>query len=284
MSILEEIFANKCIEVGRGKEAVPEAELVRKISARLAPPDFTRALTNPSHPAPRLIAEVKRRSPSKGLLCADFDPLKLATIYAENGAAAVSVLTDERYFGGSLDDLAAIAAHLPTLPLLRKDFIFDRYQLLEACAAGASAILLIAAMLEKAALRALIAEAYALSLTPLVEVHTLAELDQAVDAGGCVIGVNNRDLHTFKVDLQTTLNLLPHFPEGAVSVAESGIQTIADAAQLAAHKVDAMLIGEGIVTAKDRAAQVRMFAQKDAADQTVSGELPSSERRGQHDG
>ena len=196
------------------------------------------------------------------MLCLDFDPLRLAHIYAENGASAISVLTDEKYFGGRLVYLKEIYSFLQgsPVPLLRKDFIFDRYQLLEARAAGASAALLIAAMWEQDTLCDLIAEAKALSLTPLVEVHTRAELDRALDAGASVIGINNRNLHTFRVSLQTTLELRPHIPSEIVVVAESGIRTMDDVSHLADAGVDAMLIGEGLVAAKDVRAQVRSFS------------------------
>jgi indole-3-glycerol phosphate synthase len=275
MSILDEIFAHKRIEVAAAKQHVPEAELEKKAGVTPVPPDFVRALTDLNRAAPRLIAEIKYRSPSKGVLCRDFDPLRLAQTYAENGAAAISVLTDEKYFGGKLEYLSGIARSLrsddfcrwigttevvTTIPLLRKDFIFDRYQLLEARAAGASAVLLIAAMLEQDALCALIAEAETLSLTLLIEVHTRAELDRAQEAGARVIGINNRDLHTFKVSLQTTLDLRSHIPSWVVVVAESGIKTMEDVCMLADAGVDAMLIGEGLVTAEDVAGKTREFS------------------------
>lgn len=317
MSILHEIFAHKRTEVAAAKQRRAETELERQAEATSIPPNFTHALTDSARSAPRLIAEVKHRSPSKGILCPDFDPLRLARAYAENGAAAISVLTDEKYFGGRLEYLGGIAELLrandyvrdrrgmnpPTtehrrinpaeggrfvgsddfsrsglttevvttaddprssvfvsVPLLRKDFIFDRYQLLEARAAGASAALLIAAMLEQDALCQLIAEARSLSLTPLVEVHTRAELECALDAGADVVGINNRDLHTFKVSLQTTLELRPCIPAGVVVVAESGIKTREDVRVLAEAGVDAMLIGEGLVTAEDVGGRVREFS------------------------
>ena len=294
MSILTEIFAHKRTEVAEAKVRVPESELEKQALATPVPPDFIRALTSELSSTyqrlrsdlsytSRLIAEVKHRSPSKGVLCPDFDPLRLARTYAENGAAAISVLTDEKYFGGRLDYLREIAEMfgayedrrgmnppateqrrinpaLPRVPLLRKDFIFDRYQLLEARAAGASAALLIAAMLEQDTLCQLIAEAHSLSLTPLVEIHTRAELARALGAGADVVGINNRDLHTFKVSLQTSLDLRSHIPDGVVVVAESGIKTLEDVRVLAEAEVDAMLIGEGLVTAGDVGARVREFS------------------------
>jgi len=275
MSILTEIFAHKRLEVAAAKQRVPESELQQQAAATPTPPDFIRTLTDSSKPTPRLIAEAKHRSPSKGILCQDFDPLRLARTYAENGAAAISVLTDEKYFGGRLEYLRDIAHSLrsddfsrsaqttevvTTIPLLRKDFIFDRYQLLEARAAGASAALLIAAMLDQPHLQSLISQSQALSLTPLVEVHTRAELDRALDAGAEVIGINNRDLHTFKVSLQTTLDLHPHIPPSIIVVAESGIKTMEDVRVLVDAGVDAMLIGEGLVTEGDVGGRVRQFS------------------------
>ena len=304
MSILDEIFAHKRLEVAAAKQRVPESELQKQAGVTPIPPDFIHALTETHSStsqrlrsecrphAPRLIAEVKHRSPSKGVLSPDFNPLRLAHIYAENGAAAISVLTDEKYFGGRLAYLQEIYSFLrdpkrfsenqislgaintkepkhqqsrkkplgSSIPLLRKDFIFAYYQLLEARVAGASAVLLIVAMLERDTLSDLIAEAKALSLTPLVEVHTRAELDRALDAGASVIGINNRDLRTFKVSLQITLDLRLHIPLEIVVVAESGIKTMDDVARLADAGVDAMLIGEGLVTAEDVRAQVRLFS------------------------
>ncbi len=266
MSILNEIFAHKRQEVAAAKARLPESRLELQALAAPTPPGFLAALLDFQRPAPRLIAEVKQRSPSKGLLCPDFAPLELARVYAANGAAAISVLTDEHFFGGSLEHLQTIACamqagELPkTLPLLRKDFIFDRYQLLEARAAGASAALLIAAMLPEADLRNLAAEAHALGLAALVEVHTRAELDKALDCGAQIIGVNNRDLHTFKVTLETTLALLPHIPAGIPCVAESGIHSRADIDRLAEAGVSAILVGEALVTAPNRGEKVRLFA------------------------
>ena len=281
MSILEEIFAHKRTEVAAAKQVISEAELARGALATPTPTDFAAALQDESCPRPRLITEVKLRSPSKGLLSPDFDPLQLACTYAENGAAAISILTDENYFGGSLEHLRAIAEKLCSsdfsrfhrerttkvvttkmqkIPLLRKDFIFDNYQLLEARAAGASAALLIVAMLTQEELTALINAACALKLTPLVEIHTRGELDRALQADAKVIGINNRDLHTFCVKLETSLNLRPQIPPEIVVVSESGIHTQEDVARLAEADMDAMLIGEGIVTAENVGEKVRCLA------------------------
>ena len=260
MSILDEIYAHKRLEVAAAQQRKPAAGLEAALTGLPLPAGFAAAIGRPAPGcAPKLIAEVKHRSPSKGLLRSPFDPLELARLYAQNGARAISVLTDEGYFGGSLETLRQIAGLDLGLPLLRKDFIYDRYQLLEARLAGASAVLLILAMLKPADLCFLLVEAHALGLEALVETHTAAEVARALEAGARMIGVNNRDLTTFEVRLETCLELRPLIPAEVVMVAESGIRTASDVARLAATGVDAMLIGEGLVTAADVGAKVREF-------------------------
>ncbi len=260
MNILEKIFAHKREEVAAAKEARPLKDVEREALSAPIPPDFIVALRNLAKPAPRLIAEVKHRSPSKGLLRPNFDPCDLARTYAENGAAAISVLTDEHFFGGSLDYLRQIADLNLSTPLLRKDFIFDEYQLLEARASGASAALLIVAMLDDSLLKDLLRFARDLGLAPLVEVHSRPELDRAIDAGATLIGINNRDLKTFNVSLETTLNLRQHIPAEVTVVAESGIHTLNDVTRLADAGIHAMLVGESIVVADDVGVKVRELA------------------------
>jgi indole-3-glycerol phosphate synthase len=263
MTILDEIFAHKRAEVAVCQEAAP-LTAVRERAKQAAPPlDFVAALCG-TRSRPALIAEVKRASPSRGLLVPDFDPLRLARIYIENGAAAISVLTDERYFGGSLDHLAQIAGCRPRLPLLRKDFIGDPYQIYEARAAGADAVLLIAALLPQAQLCSLGSLAEELGMAALVEVHNRVELEIALHCRSRLIGINNRDLVDFTVNLETTLRLRPHIPAGVCVVAESGIHSPADVARLAGAGVDAILVGEALVTAPDVAAAVRDLAGLDA--------------------
>ena len=261
MTILDEIFARKRDEVTKERRLLPDAELENRATATTLPPDFSAALRD-KYTIPNLIAEVKKRSPSKGELCANFDPLVLAQAYASNGAAAISVLTDENYFGGSLRHLSSISALELGKPLLRKDFIFHRYQLLQARAAGASAVLLIVAMLQPGQLVELLAVAAELQLASLVEVHTLPELDAALSAHADIIGINNRDLHTFKTNLDVTAALRPHIPDEVILVSESGIHTLKDVQRLEALNVDAMLIGEELVSAVDTAARVRQFTQR----------------------
>lgn len=269
MNILDEIFAHKAVEVSERKRLVPLAEVRRAAEGTAPAPDFVAALKAARKPSPlapggalwpALIAEVKAASPSRGLLVKDFDPLALARTYAQCGAAAVSVLTDERYFQGHLDYLRQIASLNLGLPLLRKDFVRDPYQIYEARAAGASAVLLITACLEPAQLRDLHALAVELGLAPLVEVHTREELERALVYRPVLVGVNNRDLRDFTVHLETTLALRPFVPDGTCLIAESGIHSAADVARLAENDVDAILVGEALVTALDLNAKIRSLA------------------------
>ncbi len=266
MSILDEIFAHKRSEVNERRAAVPLAEVRQAALGMPAPHDFVAALRRcgAATGRPALIAEVKSRSPSRGKLAINFDPLGLAQLYAANGAAAISVLADERFFGGSLEHLRLIARSLGGHPpLLCKDFTFDPYQVYEARAAGADAILLIAAHLPEALLVELQALADALGMAALVEAHTEDELDLALRCAPALIGINNRNLHDFSVDLGTTLSLSQKVPRGGGAditlVAESGIQSAGDVARLAQAGIDAMLVGEALVTAPGVAARVREF-------------------------
>ena len=202
-----------------------------------------------------LIAEMKRASPSRGAIRPDASVAEIVTAYERAGARACSVLTEERHFGGSLDDLRA-AREAVDLPLLRKDFLIDPYQLLEARAAGADAALLIVAGLGKGQLGEMMAAAGELGLDALVEVHSEQEVETAVEAGAEVIGINNRDLQSLEVDLDTTFTLLPDVPAGTVVVAESGIATPEDVRALEEAGVDAILVGEALMTASDTARAV----------------------------
>lgn len=260
-SILAEIVAHKRQELDAARERVPLAELQRRLPQ--APPvrPFAAAL---GRPRLALIAEVKARSPSRGVLRPGLEPVPLALAYAGAGAAAISVLTDEKYFAGSLEHLRQVRAALPDgPPLLRKDFIIDPYQVLEAREAGADALLLIVASLERDQLKSLLQATTELGMDALVEVHDEAELEAALWAGARVVGINNRDLRTFQVDLETTARLRPLIPPGVIVVAESGIHTRDDAARLAAMGVDAILVGEALVTAPDPAGKARELALPD---------------------
>ena len=247
--ILDEILDHKRAEIERARSARSPHELARAAEAQASPTrGFGRALREA--PTPRVIAEVKRRSPSRGEIRRDFDPVACATAYARGGAAAISVLTDEHYFGGHLSFLGKIRAAVDR-PLLRKDFVIDSYQLDEARVAGADAVLLIVAALEQEALLALRARAAALDLDVLVEVHDEQELERALDAGVDLVGVNNRDLRTFETDLAVTERLAPRVPEGVVLVAESGIFTNEDLSRLARAGAGAFLVGESLMREED---------------------------------
>jgi indole-3-glycerol phosphate synthase len=252
-TILDRIVADKREELARRQREQP-FETLRRLAEQATPPRSLAAALRAR--APGLIAEVKRASPSRGVLRADLDAAALARTYAEAGAAAVSVLTEERYFQGSLADLKA-AREAVDVPLLRKDFVFDMYQVFEARAYGADAILLIAAILNPGLLTSLIALARSLGLECLVEVHDEPELERALMAGAEIVGVNNRDLRTFEVDLATTERLRPLVPPEVTVVAESGVHTRADVQRLAALGVHGVLIGEALVTAGDPAANIR---------------------------
>src|SRR5213594_3983229 len=251
MSILAEIVGHKRQEVAARKMATPRAALEARCATLPPPRDFERALA----PAPgraRLVAEVKKASPSRGVLRADLDPVALASTYARHGVDAISVLTDAKYFRGSLDDLCAVRAAVD-VPLLRKDFTLDEYQLWEARAAGADAVLLIVAILEPERLRDLAAAAKGLGLAALVECHIAAEVDLALATGARVLGINNRDLATF----ETTLALLPQIPPGPIVVSESGFFTGADVRRVIEAGAHAVLVGEGLVKAADVGAKIR---------------------------
>jgi indole-3-glycerol phosphate synthase len=255
MSVLDEIVANTRAEVARRKSAVPRASLERQCDAAPATRDFEGALRGAAGSV-RLIAEVKKASPSRGVLSSDLDPAALATTYATSGAHAISVLTDEKYFQGHLDLLGAIRPRV-TVPLLRKDFTIDEWQLWESRAAGADAVLLIVSILDGRLLGDLLAAAKGLGLAALVECHTAAELDRALAAGARVVGINNRDLATFDTRIETTLELLPLVPPGPIVVSESGFFTGEQVRRVVDAGARAVLVGEGLVRAPDRAAKIR---------------------------
>jgi indole-3-glycerol phosphate synthase len=254
-TILERIVADKRGEVAARKRDASRAELERRCE-RLAPPRDFEAALRPAGAPVALIAEVKKASPSRGVLAADLDPVALAETYGRHGVHAVSVLTDEKYFKGHLGLLAAIRARV-TVPLLRKDFTIDEWQLWESRAAGADAILLIVSILEGPLLGDLLAAAKGLGLAALVECHTAAEVDRALGAGCRILGINNRDLATFETRIETTLDLLPLIPPGPVVVSESGFFTGDQVARVVAAGAHAVLVGEGLVRATDVPAKIR---------------------------
>jgi indole-3-glycerol phosphate synthase len=253
--ILARILDWKRQEVAGAKQSLPLAELRQRVATLPSTRSFYRALQAQPDQKPRIIAEVKKASPSAGLIRADFDPVAIASIYARHGAAAISVLTDSKFFQGELPFLTAIRQHVQ-VPLLRKDFVVDPYQLYEARWYGADAVLLIAAALDVPQLIDLAALSRGLGLEPLVEVHTAAELEKALECSCRIIGVNNRDLHTFRTDIATTLELLQHIPPGYLVVSESGLQDHATLTHLAAHGVAAFLIGESLMREPDIGAKL----------------------------
>ncbi len=251
--VLDDIMRWKRQEVPARKLEISEANL--RALVKFAPPgqDFAAALTSPGV---SLIAEVKRASPIKGLLCRDFDAVQLALTYAKGGAAAISCLTDERFFQGKLEYLTQIKEVFRqrglALPVLRKDFIFDPYQVLEARVAGADAILLIMSVLSDNEYRRLLDDSRELGMEALVEVHDEAEVERALKAGPRLLGVNNRDLRDFSVDLNTTARLAALIPEGVLVISESGIGGAEDVQHLHAMRADAMLVGESLVKLEQR--------------------------------
>jgi len=255
MTFLADILARKRDEVAAARRAVPEAELRARARDRAAPRPFAAALSARGGPV-RVIAEVKRASPSAGAIRAGLDAVAQARAYAAAGAAAISVLTDGPGFGGSLADLAAVRAAVE-VPLLRKDFVVDAYQLHEARAHGADAALLIVAALDEASLGALLGACGELGLAALVEVHDEAEAEVALRAGATVVGVNNRDLRTFVVDLAVSERVLPLLPAHVRGVAESGVRTAGDARRLRRAGAANLLVGEALVRAADPGALIR---------------------------
>ena len=259
-TILDKIVAVKRLDLERAKAETPRSvPRSPSLDAESSPRSLIGALQSEGV---ALIAEVKKASPSRGLLAPDFDPVALARTYAENGAAAISVLTETPHFQGRLEFLREIREDLGNgcPPLLRKDFIFDKYQVWEARAWGADAILLIASILEEDEMGDLLAAAQSLGMDALVEAHTESEVKAALSAGASLIGINNRDLATFEVDLDTTRKLRPLVPAEKVVVAESGIFTRDDVAMVAEWGVDAVLVGEGLVKSGDVGAKVRELA------------------------
>ena len=240
--ILSEIVGHKRLEVAQLVSRTAEFERAAE-AARPSRRDFRAALLSHS---PAIIAEIKKASPSKGLLAADFDPPSIARAYERGGAACLSVLTDQSYFQGSLDDLALARAAVG-LPVLRKDFTLHRVQVLEAAANHADAILLIAAVLSGRDLRDFREFADSLGLASLVEVHDEVELGRAIDSGAAIIGVNNRNLESFEVTLETSLRLSARMPSSAIRVSESGIRTRADIDLLRAAGYSAFLVGETLM-------------------------------------
>ena len=252
-TILQKIVASKRTEIEEARRALPEKELERLLDNAPAPGDFQAALERPG--AVQFIAEVKKASPSAGILRTDFQPVAIAQTYERHGAACISVLTDKPFFQGDLSHLSAIRKGV-ALPLLRKDFILDRYQLLEARLAGADAVLLIAEILDRATLPRLVKQAEELGLQTLVELYDKENLPRVIDSGSRLIGVNNRNLHDFVTRLEHTLELAAQVPAECCLVSESGIRTRQDVLRLQEAGVRAVLVGETLMRAPDIGARL----------------------------
>jgi indole-3-glycerol phosphate synthase len=265
---LERILNTTRASVAARKEAL-RAESLQEKAAQHTPRGFARALREKSQHGPAIIAELKKASPSKGLIRPDFDPAELARSLGSGGATALSVLTDEPYFQGSLQNLE-IASAVTGLPCLRKDFIVDEYQILEARAHRADAILLIVAALTDDELERFTASAHSHSLDVLCEVHTAEELERAVNLGCDAYGINNRNLSTFEVSLETSIQLVDRLPAGAVRVAESGIHTPEHLERLRAAGFDAFLIGESLMRHADPGAALQAMLSS-AAELALAG-------------
>ena len=243
MNILEQIIADKRAEIGERRQLQPLESLEARLPAVQERPDFLKALRS----APMgLIAEVKRRSPSAGIIREPFDPAAIALEYEAGGASAISCLMDRKYFGGGDEDFAAVRRAVG-LPMLYKEFVVDVWQVYHAKISGASAVLLIAGALTNREMSALIEEVRALNLQPLVEVHDLDEMRRAIDAGADCIGINNRNLKTFETQLETTFELAAVSPPGCTLVSESGIRTAADVVRLKEAGAHAVLVGESLL-------------------------------------
>lgn len=261
--LLQEIIANKRVEVLASRHQTPEArlhEMLKKVSPAL---NFAAALKEPVTTC-RIIAECKKQSPSKGVMKADYNPVSLAKSYAAGGAAAISVLTDKKYFGGSLQDLQAVKSTV-TIPVLRKDFIIDRYQIVEARAAGADTFLLIAGTMPYPDLFKLIEFGQSLGMEPLIESHTADEFSQALDGPGKIFGINNRNLSTFAVDFANAASLISVGSakrSDITMVCESGVRTRKDIENMKAVGYNVFLIGEALVTSPDPEASIRSLISK----------------------
>jgi indole-3-glycerol phosphate synthase len=261
--VLDQIMAWKRQEVPKKMDLVSLAQAKAFAQLAPAPLDFAAALT--AQPGASLIAEVKRASPSKGLIAREWDPTLIAETYARHGAAAISCLTDKRYFQGELEYLTNIKEHLREIkrevPVLRKDFLYHEYQVYEARMAGADAVLLIVAVLSDQELRTLYQLTYSLGMQALVEVHDEAEVERALRVDAHIIGVNNRDLKTFKVDMETTARMKALLPTDKIVVGESGIRDTDDVQRMAEMGCDAILVGETFckLPQKERGAKVREF-------------------------
>lgn len=256
MTILEDIIANKRLEVEAQKHLIPIGDIKARLTKSLPARDFSRAISVVGKIS--LIGEIKRASPSRGIIRADLDPAEIAKIYEFSGARAISVITDEKFFQGHLSFLEIVRAN-STLPILRKDFIIDEYQIYQSRLAGADAILLIAAVLSQSQLIEFLIVAEGIGLQCLVEVHSEEELIRVIETPARIIGINNRNLHTFEVDIQTTVKLMPMIPKDRIVVSESGISSRDDVQILKDCGVQAILVGESLMSSNDIALKIKQL-------------------------
>ncbi|OGW76615.1 MAG: hypothetical protein A3C51_00400 [Omnitrophica bacterium RIFCSPHIGHO2_02_FULL_46_20] len=252
--ILSRIIEDKARVVEEARRAKPQEDLIREIKNISVKSQFKKNISRPHHI--NLIAEIKKASPSKGILRGDFNPVKIAITYQANGASAISVLTDERFFEGKLEHIKKVRGNV-SIPILRKDFFIDEYQIYETVEAGAEAILLICEILSIAELTKFYNLAIELGLDCLVEVHNEEDIEKALAVNAAIIGINNRDLHTFKVDLGVTQRLIRLIPQNKIIVSESGIKRYEDIMFLKSLGVNAVLIGEAFMEADDIASKMR---------------------------
>jgi indole-3-glycerol phosphate synthase len=267
-SILDRIVEARRASVAHRKRVLPDVALKMAVEKKVTPPrDFLGALARPGKI--NIISELKKASPSRGVIREEYAPAVLAGSLEEAGAAALSVLTEEDFFSGSLGDLKE-ASRVTRIPILRKDFIVDPWQVWETRAAGADSFLLIAAVLNDAELRDLLELSRTLKMEALVEVHSRDELERVLDAGARIIGVNNRDLRDFQVHLETSLSLVEAIPEQCIAVSESGLRTYDDLARLQGAGFDAFLIGEQVMQSADPAAALRALLTPAGAGRTVA--------------
>jgi indole-3-glycerol phosphate synthase len=258
-TILDRILETKLTEIQRARANVLDSDLEKQVADLPPTRDLAAALNKAGEV--RIIAEIKKASPSAGLIRADFDPAAIARIYERHGAAAISVLTDEKYFQGRLSDLTLVKTTV-NCPVLRKDFILDRYQLLEARVAGADAVLLIAECLPGDRLAELYQEALGMGLQTLVELHDAEQLPRVLDCGARVVGINNRDLRTFTTRIEHTLEILPNIPRDRIVVSESGISSRSTVERLGAAGVKAVLVGESLMRSRDIGAALDSLRQQ----------------------
>lgn len=252
--ILSRIIEDKRRVVEEAKKAKPQEYLIKEIKSLSVKSSFKKSISRPHHI--NLIAEIKKASPSKGILRGDFNPVKIAITYQANGASAISVLTDERFFEGKLEYIQKVRGNV-SIPILRKDFFIDEYQIYETVASGAEAILLIPEILSMAEMAKFYNLATELGLDCLVEVHNEEDIEKALAIGASIIGINNRDLHTFKVDLAVTQRLIRLIPQNKVIVSESGIKSYEDIMFLKSLGINAVLVGEAFMEAGDIASKMK---------------------------